>query len=149
MSTMVEFVVPNLSAIDGLREELRSWGDESFSLDPPRYTYRELVFTLLPVAQGTRAALPPALRATDQCLELDEKVVLAWMRGALTQASERALRALAQAASAAGGQWAAVYDPGEGPISSTEVNCSEVIERLMIAVARTGPSNGAQVLIVQ
>lgn len=145
MSTFIEFVLPDVATVEGLREELMTWEGENLPLDPPRYSYAGLAFTLVPLPRHVRAALPVSLRSVARCLELDPSLVADWACGSLPEGSERALRAFALAISRAAENWAAVYDPSSGPISTSHVDSEEFFEHLARVVEH---ARGMEVLVV-
>jgi hypothetical protein len=137
MSVLIEFVLPDPTAVAGLQAERRSWGGESVTADPPRYRYDELCFTLVPIAQHVRLALPASLNL-ERCLELEESVVLAWSRGELPSAIEGALQRFIEATSRAAPHWAAVCDASRAHIASTRVDPARVFSELAVAVTGSG-----------
>lgn len=130
MSIFVEFILPEDARVEGLQEQFNTWAGKSVAFDPPRYEYRGLVFTLVPVARHVSAVLPAPCASAKRCLELDEKVVLAWSQGQLPQASAQALRRFLSAAARAAPEWATVYDPSFGPVTAVRVEPSHLFDRL-------------------
>jgi hypothetical protein len=104
------------------------------------------VFNLVPVAQHVRSVLPAPLDQVTHCFSLGEETVLAWSRGGLGEAEERALRGLMSAASRTGVPWATVYDPSAGPVVVAHAEGGHVFEQLA-EVLEAHPPAGMTILL--
>lgn len=149
MSVFIEFIVPDVSGVECLREVLVAWGGELASCSPPRFAYESLAFTVVPITSAIESALPHALRGNERCLALEEAVAMAWSAGALDPKNAEALRSFIQAVARVNHRWAAVIDPDTGPPSRTVVVAAQLFDELTKAVEPARSVSGAVVLVIE
>lgn len=153
MSILVDIVVPDVARIHGLVEELGSWGPEALPHDPPRYRFGALSFTLVPLTESCRQALPSGLRDVMSLLTLSPPIAHALASGALREEHAAALSTLFLELGRSFEEVAVVYDTCGGPLVLRSVHTSELFDALMavapesdgcfvIAASRVSPYRG-------
>lgn len=131
MSIVLEIVVPDLSMIDGLVEDLTSWGGENLPYDPPRYRFGVLKFEYSPLPRHVQVVLPKPLQQSTHALTLQQRVVADLSSRCLTAEDGAALRNLIVGLSQTFPDVVVVYDTTGGALRLMSVRVSELYERLI------------------
>lgn len=110
MTEFLEFVVPDVTAIDGLSEILREWSGESFSTDPPRYRYGRLAFTYLEGRIPYARVLPARFSELPGVLMLDDGLRESLRHNGVESEFLPDVLGFLRAIARASGEWAILYD---------------------------------------
>lgn len=134
MSLLVEVVISDFEAIEGLVEETRSWAGQLERYDPPRYSSGNLVLESLPVAKHLRQQLPNELQDVSRCLRIPETAVIGW-RYALWNDTERlSIEQFCQVLAATKTPWAIVIDTSNLGEVRVEPAAEALCEQILSAI---------------